>query len=285
MDHQRFRSIHVQEIEEKVRNLCIKTNIEASEDLINAYKKAMDEERSPISRDIYKDYLENVEIARKYRIPLCQDTGMVVVFVELGQDVRIEGGYIYEAIEKGVERGYREGFLRDSTVDPITRERTKGYNTPPVIYVDIVPGSNLKITIVPKGFGSENMSGIKLLPPSAGREGIKDFVVKKVEEAGANACPPFVVGVGIGGTFEKAALLAKKALLRPIGKRHPEPRIAELEEEILQEINKLGIGAQGFGGTVTAFSVHIETFPTHIASIPVAVNIQCHIVRHGEVVL
>jgi fumarate hydratase subunit alpha len=233
---------------------------------------------------VFCQLLENAEIASEQKIPLCQDTGMVVVFIELGQDVHLVGGNLNEAVDEGVRLGYREGYLRASTLDPVIRENF-GDNTPAVIHVEVVPGDRLRLNVVPKGFGSENMSRVKLFPPSAGIKGVKRFVVDRVAAAGPNPCPPIIVGVGIGGTMEKAALIAKKALLRPVGQSHPEEHIARLEKELLADINKLGIGPQGLGGTVTALAVHVETFPTHIASLPVAVNLQCHCARHKEAVL
>ncbi len=280
-----MRELDVGIVEEAVRGLVISANIEGSPELMYIYKKFMELERSPSSRAVYEDYIKNLKIAKDLSIPICQDTGLAVVFLEVGQDVHFVGGYLYDAVVRGVERGYKEGYLRNSTVDPITREPTPGYNTPPIIHTDIVPGDRVKIALMPKGFGSENMSEARLFPPSIGREGIVDYVVGVVEKAGANPCPPVVVGVGIGGNLEKSAILSKKALLRPVGSRNPRDDVALLEEEIERRINLLGIGAQGFGGTVTTFGVHVEVFPTHIASIPVAVTIQCHVVRHREVVL
>jgi fumarate hydratase subunit alpha len=228
--------------------------------------------------------LDNAAIARQEGIPLCQDTGLAVVFVEMGQDVHVVGGDFNEAVHEGVRRGYQDGFLRASSLDPLTRKNF-GDNTPAIIHVEIMPGETLAIKLAPKGFGSENMSRVKLFPPAVGVQGVKDYVTQRVAESGPNPCPPLVVGVGIGGTLEKAAIIAKKSLLRPIGQRHPNPDIAKLEEELLEEINEIGIGPQGLGGTVTALDVHVETYPTHIGSLPVAVNFQCHCDRHKEISL
>jgi fumarate hydratase subunit alpha len=279
-----MREINVKLIVEKVRQLCIEANTVLEEDVLLAYERGLEREESPVAKDHFRQLLENARVAREEGIALCQDTGLAVVFVELGQEVHVTGGDLNEAIHEGVRQGYRQGYLRASSLDPLTRKNI-GDNTPAMIYVEIVPGEKLKVAVAPKGFGSENMSRVVLFPPAVGIEGVKKFVVQRVEESGSNPCPPIVVGVGIGGTFEKAALIAKKSLLRPLGQRHPNPEIARLEEEILNEINKLGIGPMGLGGRITALDVHIETFPTHIASIPVAVNIQCHCDRHKEAVL
>jgi fumarate hydratase subunit alpha len=276
-----MREINVKLITEKVRELCMEANTVLEKDVITAYEKALEIEESPLGKDHLHQLLENAEIAKEERIALCQDTGLVVVFVELGQEVHLVGGDLNEAIHEGVRQGYREGYFRASSLDPLSR-KNMGDNTPAIIHVEIVPGDGLKLAVAPKGFGSENMSRVVLFPPAVGVEGVKKFIVQRVEESGSNPCPPVVVGVGIGGTFEKAALIAKKSLLRPIGRRNPNPGIAQLEEEVLEEINKLGIGPLGLGGRVTALDVHIETYPTHIASIPVAINIQCHCNRHKE---
>jgi fumarate hydratase subunit alpha len=254
------------------------------EDVLQAFREALQIETSPLGRHIIQQLLENARIAREERIPLCQDTGLVVVFVELGQDVHVTGEDLNEAIHEGVRQGYKAGYFRASSLDPLTRENF-GDNTPAIIHVEVVPGDAFKLTVAPKGFGSENMSRVVLFPPAAGIEGVKDFVIQRVQESGPNPCPPVVVGVGIGGTLEKAALIAKKSLLRPLGLRHPNPQVAGLEEELLEAINKLGIGPQGMGGRTTALDVHIETYPTHIGSLPVAVNLQCHCGRHKEAVL
>ncbi len=271
-------------ITQKVRDLCIEANCILSSDVLQALERAEEEEESQIGREIISQLIDNARIAREEMLPLCQDTGVAVFFVEMGTGVFIEGNLI-EAINEGVRKGYTEGYLRKSIVaDPLNRVNT-GDNTPAIVHVDIVPGDELKIFFLPKGGGSENMSGIKMLTPAAGKEGIIDFVVQKVKEAGSNPCPPIVVGVGIGGTFEKAAILAKKALLRPLGMRNPKPDLASLEEEILTRINNLGIGPQGFGGRITALAVSIITHPCHITALPVAVNIECHAHRHKEIVL
>ncbi|OPY59598.1 MAG: L(+)-tartrate dehydratase subunit alpha [Pelotomaculum sp. PtaU1.Bin035] len=253
--------------------------------MLDGLQKAYEQEISPNGKEIIRQLLMNAGIAREERVPMCQDTGCAVVFVDLGQDVRIVGGDFYEAINEGVRKGYKEGYLRKSIVShPLERKNT-GDNTPAVIHTKIVPGENLRITVAPKGGGSENMSAVKMLKPSEGVEGVKKFVLEVVKAAGPDPCPPVVVGVGIGGTFEKAALLAKEALLRDLGEKSKHPDIAKLEEEILTEVNKLGIGPQGLGGRTTALAVHIEIFAAHIASLPVAVNINCHAARHKEIVL
>jgi len=278
------REIPSEKITSTVKRLCIEANTLLGEDVIVAYEKGLEKEESPIGKDGLRQLLENARIAKTEGLALCQDTGLVVVFVELGQDVHIVGGGLDEAIHEGVRQGYKEGYFRASSLDPLNRKNI-GDNTPAIIHVEVVPGSRLKLMVAPKGFGSENMSRVVLFAPAAGVEGIKKFILQRVEEAGSNPCPPIVVGVGIGGTFEKAALIAKRSLLRPLGQRHPDPEVARLEEEILEEINKLGIGPMGLGGRVTALDVHIETYPTHIASIPLAVNIQCHCARHKEAVI
>ncbi|MGM0472043.1 MAG: fumarate hydratase [Bacillota bacterium] len=278
-------AIHVTEISETVAQMCQEANYNLGDDVIAGYKQALAKEDSAVAQEVLERLIENAQIAREEKMPVCQDTGMTVVFVELGQEVEIKGGNLTAAINQGVRDGYQEGYLRKSVVaDPLERENTND-NTPAVIYTEVVPGDELKLTVAPKGFGSENMSQIKMLTPAAGREGVKDFVVQTVKEAGANPCPPIVVGVGIGGTFEKAALLAKKSLLRPLDSQPQEAKLAKLEAELLSEINQLGIGPQGFGGQTTALGVNVETYPTHIAGLPVAVNINCHVSRHCERVL
>ncbi|KAF1084646.1 L(+)-tartrate dehydratase subunit alpha [Sporotomaculum syntrophicum] len=253
--------------------------------MISALQKAYEEEISLTGKEIIKQIIDNANIAEKEEVPMCQDTGFTVVFVELGQDVHIEGGSFEDAIYEGVRRGYTEGYLRKSIVrHPLDRVNT-GDNTPAVVYYKLVPGDKLKIMVAPKGGGSENMSAIKMLKPAEGVEGVKQFVLDTVLAAGPNPCPPIIVGVGIGGTFEKAALLAKESLLRAVGKPNPSPELADLERELLISINKLGIGPQGLGGRITALAVHVEVFPTHIASLPVAVNINCHASRHKEIIL
>jgi len=254
------------------------------DDVIQALEKYRATEESVTGREILDRIIENASIARTEKIPLCQDTGMAVVFLEVGQEVHFSGGDLLEAINQGVRQGYCDGHLRKSVLHPISRVNT-GDNTPAVIHTEIVPGESLKITMAPKGFGSENMSRVMMFPPSAGMEGVKNFIVQRVEESGGNPCPPIVVGVGIGGTFEKAALLAKKALLRPLGTTNPDEVLDGLEKELLDRINNLGIGPMGLGGNTTALAVHVNAYPTHIASIPCAVNIQCHSCRHAEVEL
>lgn len=274
-----MREIQSEEIIETVSELCVRANCVLNGDIRDALERGMACESCRVGRKILGNLLENADIAANESIPICQDTGMAVFFVELGQEVRVRGG-LTEAINEGVRRGYRDGFLRKSVVaDPLHRDNT-GDNTPAVIHYDIVPGDKLKITFAPKGFGSENMSALRMLKPSQGREGVERFVLETVTAASSNPCPPIVVGVGIGGTFEKAALLAKRALTRPLGSRHTDPYYAEMEDSLLRQINELGIGPQGFGGDTTALGVNIETFPTHIAGLPVAVNISCHVTRH-----
>ena len=279
-----MREITALRITETVKQLCIEANCFLPQDMKKCIASAYESESWPQAKEILEQITENYQIAEKERRPICQDTGLACVFVTIGQDVHIVGD-LAEAIHEGVRQGYRDGYLRKSVVrDPLDRVNT-GDNTPAIIYYDIVPGDRLEITVAPKGAGSENMSQIKMLKPSDGLQGIKDFVLKVVEEAGPNPCPPIVVGVGVGGTFDKAAFLAKKALLRPADQRHTEPFWAKLEQELLQQINELGIGPQGFGGKTTALCVNIEKAPAHIASLPVAVNINCHVTRHKTEVL
>ncbi|ARC83720.1 hydrolyase, tartrate alpha subunit/fumarate, Fe-S type domain protein [Clostridium argentinense CDC 2741] len=280
-----MKEINVSEIIKAVRKLCIDANYYLGNDVKNALINARDKEDWAIAQGILDKIIANAKIAENEDMPMCQDTGMACVFVELGQDVHIVGGNLEEAINEGIRRGYGDGFLRKSVVkDPLDRVNTKD-NTPGVIYYNVVPGDKLKITVAPKGFGSENMSQLKMLKPSDGLQGVKDFVLKVVKEAGPNPCPPIIVGVGIGGTFDKAANLAKKALIRPVEIRNSNPFYEELEEELLELINNLGIGPQGFGGRSTALAVNVESYPTHIAGLPVAVNINCHATRHAEVEL
>lgn len=279
-----MREIHVQQVTEAVSRLFVEANTFLGEDVLSALRRAREHEESPAAREVLGELLENATIARQEEVPMCQDTGLAVVFVELGQEVRIEGGYLYDAIQEGVRRGYREGYLRKSACHPFTRANT-GDNTPAIIHMDLVPGDRMRIVAVPKGGGSENMSRVVMLTPAVGKKGVVDFVIERVKESGSNPCPPIIIGVGIGGTFEKAAILAKKALLRPLGSVHPDQEVAALEGEILQRVNDLGIGPQGYGGRTTALGVHIEMMPCHIASLPVAVNIQCHAARHKEAVL
>jgi fumarate hydratase subunit alpha len=280
-----MREIHVDEIRDNVAQICIDAAYNVSEDVLTAFDRAIELE-SPKSgaRTIIELLKENARIAREERIPVCQDTGIAIFFVEIGQDLRIKNGFIVEAVNEGVRKGYREGYLRMSVVDPLTRKNT-GDNTPAIIYTELVPGDKLKISFMPKGAGSENMSAIRMLRPTEGVEGIKDFVLACVRKAGANPCPPVVIGVGIGGDFEKAALIAKKALLRPVGSPNAKLELASLEEMLLKAVNKTGIGPEGLGGAVTAMAVHVESFPCHIASLPVAVNINCHAARHKTIIL
>ena len=275
-----IREINASEITKTVREMCIKVNHFLSEDMDNALKKATENEKSDLGKKILDQLQENLKIAGEDMIPICQDTGMAVLFVEVGQDVHVAGGLIEDAINEGVRQGYVDGYLRKSVVkDPIIRENTKD-NTPAVIHYSIVAGNKIKITFAPKGFGSENMSRVFMLKPADGIEGVKNAIMTAVTDAGPNACPPMVVGVGIGGTFEKCAILAKKALTREIGKNSDIEYVAELEKEMLEKINTLGIGPGGLGGTTTALAVNINTYPTHIAGLPVAVNICCHVNRH-----
>jgi fumarate hydratase subunit alpha len=279
------KEIPYQKVVDTVAKLCIDANCLIGDDIINAFKNGLKIEESPTGKDILNQLIENAEIAKKEMIPACQDTGFAVVFLELGSGVKITGGELFDAINAGVAKGYKEGYLRKSIVsDPLRRKNT-GDNTPAVIHTDIVPGDKLKITVAPKGGGSENMSEVKMLTPAAGAEGIKNFVVDRVMRSKANPCPPVLVGVGIGGTFEKVAYLAKKALLRDIGSVHPDPFYAEMEKDLLSRINNTGIGPQGFGGRVTALAVFIEAYPCHIASLPAAVNINCHAARHKTAIL
>jgi len=281
-----MREINVSEITGAVAKLCIDSNYFLPMDVQKALEAAMEKEESELGKEILGDILKNAEISRTNEVPICQDTGLAVFFIELGQDVRLVGGDFNEAVDEGVRRGYKDGYLRKSTADdPIFVRKNVGDNTPAIVHIKIVPGEKLKITIAPKGGGSENMSGLAMLTPSAGVKGIKQFILESIEKAGSNPCPPIVVGIGIGGTIEKTTLLAKQALLRTVGESNPNPTVAGLEKELLEEINNLGIGPQGFGGRTSALAVHIETFPAHIASMPVALNIQCHVARHKEVIL
>ena len=275
-----IRTVEVEEITENIREMCIEANHFLAPDMGRALSRAAASEKSPLGRQILGQLEENLEIAAEEMIPICQDTGMVVVFIEAGQDVHLKGGSLEDAVNEGVRRGYVEGFLRKSVVkDPLIRENTKD-NTPAVIHTKIVPGSQIKVTVAPKGFGSENMSRIFMLKPAEGIEGVKNAVLTAVKDAGPNACPPMVVGVGIGGTFEKCALMAKEALTRDVGSCSPVPYVKEMEEELLDKINGLGIGPGGLGGTTTALAVNINTYPTHIAGLRVAVNICCQVNRY-----
>lgn len=280
-----MREIYTKDIIKAVRDLCIDANYYLGKDVEDALRKAYEKEESPVGKATLKQILDNVEISKQGEFPMCQDTGTAVVFVDMGDQVCIKDGNLFEAINEGVRQGYKDGYLRKSILsDPIERKNT-GDNTPAVIHLDIVKGDKLKIVVAPKGGGSENMSEVKMMAPADGVEGVKSFVLDMVKRSGSNPCPPVIVGVGIGGSFEKCAEMAKRALLRPIGSKHPNPFYANLEAELLEKVNKLGIGPQGFGGTQTALAVHIETHPCHIASFPAAVNINCHVARHKEVVL
>ena len=280
-----MREIDVNTIVDAAAKLCMDANYYLNEDIAQAFSRCLPKEESPVGKKALESMLENADIAREEKVPICQDTGMAVVFFELGMDVHITGGDLDEAINEGIRRGYGEGFLRKSVVkDPIDRINT-GDNTPAIIHYSIVKGDKIKMTVAPKGFGSENMSALAMLTPSGGIEAVKDFVLKTVSTAGGNPCPPIIAGVGIGGTMEKCALLGKKALLRPVGSANADPFWSGVESELLEKINALGIGPAGFGGRTTALGVHIETFATHIAGLPVAVNIGCHVTRHAEVIL
>lgn len=278
-----MREICVEQVTDAIRKMCMETNYTLSADMQKALGEAARTEESPLGKEILSMLEENLQIAEEEKIPICQDTGMAVVFLEIGQDVHFTGGSLTDAVNRGVALGYEEGYLRKSVVrDPLRRENT-GDNTPAVIHTEIVDGDRVKITLAPKGFGSENMSKVFMLKPADGREGVIQSIVSAVQEAGPNACPPMVVGVGIGGTFEKCTLLAKKALLRETGRSHPDRYIAAMEEEIKKACNALGIGPAGLGGSNTVLAVHIETFATHIAGLPVAVNICCHVNRHNTI--
>lgn len=277
-----MREVNVDKVTENIKEMCIEANHFLTDDMKKVFKNAVVSEKSPLGKQVLNQLNENLDIAANDMIPICQDTGMAVVFINVGQDVHFTGGNITDAINEGVRQGYVEGFLRKSVVnDPIIRENTKD-NTPAVIYYNIVPGDKVDITVAPKGFGSENMSRVFMLKPADGIEGVKDAILTAVKDAGPNACPPMVIGVGIGGTFEKCALLAKKALTRNVEEESPVPYVRELEKEMLEKINKLGIGPGGLGGTQTALAINIETYPTHIAGLPVAVNMCCHVNRHAH---
>lgn len=279
-----MREIKAEQIVRAVRDLFIDANCNLGEDVLAAFDRAIVKDESPVAKEVLRELKENARIARDEQSPICQDTGLAVLFVEVGQDVHIVGADLKAAINEGVKKGYGEGYLRKSACHPFTRANTKD-NTPAVIHFDIVPGDKVRIVAVPKGGGAENMSRVDMLSPSAGLEGIKDFVVKRIEASGSNPCPPTVVGVGIGGTFERSALLAKKALVRKIGERNADPELARIEVEVLARINKLGIGPMGYGGNTTSLDVFFEVEPCHIASLPVAVNVQCHASRHKEAVI
>jgi len=280
-----MREVLVKDVIASVKKLCIEANYQLGEEEERSLKEGYEKEESPTSKETIKQILDNIQISKQGEFPLCQDTGFAVVFVDMGDQVFVKDGNLFEAINEGVRQGYKEGYLRKSILgDPIERKNT-GDNTPAVIHMNVVKGDKLKIIVAPKGGGSENMSEVKMMKPADGVEGVKEFVIDMVKRSGSNPCPPIVVGVGIGGTFEKCAEMAKRALLRPVGSRHPNKFYADLETELLEKINKLGIGPQGFGGRVTALDVHVETFPCHIASFPASVNIQCHAARHKEVII
>jgi fumarate hydratase subunit alpha len=279
-----MREIDVKIVCEKVKTLCMEANTDLCEDVLRAFDRAIDQEESPVGIEIFRELKENARIAKEESVAICQDTGFAVVFLEIGQDVHLIGGNLDDAIHEGVRQGYRDGYLRKSLCHPFTRTNT-GDNTPAVIHTEIVPGDKIRVTVAPKGGGSENMSQVVMLTPSEGREGIKRFIIRRVKESGSNPCPPTIVGIGIGGTLEQAALLAKKSLLRLVGTKNPDPDLDALESEILTEINKLGIGPQGLGGRITSLAVHILMMPCHIASLPLAVNIQCHAHRHKEAII
>lgn len=279
------KQIDCTKVIEAVEKLCMEANYDLGQDVMQSFRKAKATESSPLGQEVLDLLIENAEVARLEKVPMCQDTGIAVLFVEIGQDLRVVGGSLTDALNEGVRRGYEKGYLRKSVVnDPLERVNTKD-NTPAVIHYDIVPGEQLKIIIAPKGAGSENMSALKMCKPSEGLDGVIGFVLDTVNNAGGNPCPPIVVGVGIGGTMEKATILAKRGLLRNIGERNRDERLAKIELDILDKINKTGIGPAGFGGITTALDVHIETYPTHIAMMPVAVNINCHAARHKEIIL
>ena len=279
-----MREVHVDTIISAVENIFIDANINLSQNVIDAIKGAIIQEESATGKEVLKELLKNAEIAKKEKLPICQDTGLAVTFVEIGQDVHITGGDLSAAISEGVRRAYQKGYLRKSCCDPFIRKNT-GDNTPPIMHVKIVSSDALKITVMPKGGGSENYGEVRMLTPAQGREGVKAFVLEMVKKGGPNPCPPIIVGVGIGGNLETSAQLSKEALMAPLGTRNSDPELAVLEMEMLDEINRTGIGPQGYGGTVTALDVHVEMMPCHIASLPVAVNIQCHAHRIKEVTL
>lgn len=281
-----MREIEASLITQSVARLCQETNFFLPDDVFQALIESREKEESPLGQETLDQLIENARLARKEQSPLCQDTGITVVFLEIGQDVHISGGDLYEAVQEGVRQGYEKGYLRKSVVrQPFSNRVNTKDNTPAIIHTDIVPGENIKVIVMPKGGGSENMSRLFMLSPAQGRQGVINSVVQAVDEAGSNPCPPVIVGIGIGGTAEKAMTLAKKALLRKVGELNPDPEIADLEKELLQRINSLGIGPEGFGGRITALAVHIETFPAHIASLPVAINIQCNAARWKETLL
>jgi fumarate hydratase subunit alpha len=281
-----MREIKAKEITKTVSTLCQQANFQLGEDVLTALKQALKTEESPLGKDVLSQLIENARVAKEEKLPLCQDCGTAVVFLEIGQDVHITGGDLYNAVEEGVRQGYDEGYLRKAIVNqPFSERINTRDNTPAVIHAEIVPGDKLKITVMPKGGGAENMSQLAMLLPNQGSQGIIEVVAHTVEEAGGNACPPLIIGVGVGGTSEKAMLLAKKALMRKVAEPSPDPEVAQLEKDILAAVNALGIGPMGYGGSTTALAVHAEVIPTHIVSLPVAVNLQCHSARHKEAVL
>ncbi|NCC81171.1 MAG: fumarate hydratase [Clostridia bacterium] len=281
-----MRDVNVNLITEKVRELCITSNCDLPKDVEDKLKEGYEKEESSFGKYSMENVLDNVKIAREENVAICQDTGLAVIFMEIGQDVHLVGGDLAAAVDEGVRQGFKDGYLRNSAVDdPIFVRKNTGDNTPALLYTEIVPGDKVKITVVPKGGGAENMSQMKMLKPAEGVEGVKKFVVESVINAGGNPCPPVVVGVGVGGTIEKTAMLAKKSLMREAGKPNPNPLYAKLEAEILEEVNKSGVGPQGLGGRFTAFAVHIDYFPAHIASMPVVVNLNCHAARHKEAII
>lgn len=286
LNFDQVREISALEVTRAVKKLCMSANCNLPQENLRALKRAIEIEESPLGKQVLRQILENHRIAREECLPACQDTGVAVVFLEIGQNVHIVDGSLYDAVNEGVRQGYTEGYLRKSMVDdPVYERRNTGDNTPAIIHVDVVPGDRLKITVAPKGGGAENMSRLAMLTPAAGIEGVKDFVVDTVRRAGPNPCPPIIVGVGIGGNFEAVALMAKKALLRPLGSHNLNPMFANLEKDLLMRVNKLGIGPQGFGGRVTALAVHVEFMPCHIASLPVAVNLNCHVSPHESMTI
>lgn len=281
-----LRKINVSEIIPVVKKLCIDANLYVNKDIAEKIKESLDQETSPTARNILKLILKNHEMAEQEKMPLCQDTGIPIIFLEIGQDLHLSGGDLNAAINEGVRQGYKEGYLRKSLVDdPVLNRKNTGDNTPAIIYTDIVPGEQLRITIMPKGGGAENMSEVKMMKPADGIEGVKNFIVERIIRSGGNPCPPVIVGVGIGGSFEQSALLAKKALLRPLNKNNPDPVYAKVESDILRRINRSGVGPQGLGGRTTALAVQILQRPCHIASMPVAVNVECHCHRHKSVLI
>ena len=279
-----MKEVHVDEIISALEKLFIDANYDSSQNVVDTLEKAIDKEESPVGKEVLRELIKNANLARDERIPICQDTGLAVTFIEVGQDVHITGGSLVDAVNEGVRRGYAKGYLRKSACHPFTRKNT-GDNTPAILHTKIVPGDKVKITVLPKGGGSENYGSVKMLVPSEGKEGMKALVLEMVTKGGPNPCPPIIVGVGIGGNFETSALLSKEALMESLGKRSDNPEIAAIEQELLEAINKTGIGPQGYGGTVTALDVHVKMLPCHIASLPVAVNIQCHAHRIKETVI